>query len=67
MGLNWVLSAPDGPHVGPMNLSELFYEILFCNTGMFLGNRQLSRAITQLLTEGFSKHLIAWLDFFMVS
>ena len=21
MGPNWVLSAPDGPHVGPMNLA----------------------------------------------
>ena len=21
MGLTWVLSAPDGPHVGPMNLA----------------------------------------------
>ena len=28
MGPSWVLSAPDGPHVGPMNLAirELFKE-----------------------------------------
>ena len=25
MGLTWVLSAPDGPHVGPMNLAIRVY------------------------------------------
>ena len=28
MGPTWVLSAPDGPHVGPMNLA--IREVLYC-------------------------------------
>ena len=24
MGPTWVLSAPDGPHVGPMNFTDIF-------------------------------------------
>ena len=28
MGPNWVLSAPDGPHVGPMNLAIWVYFII---------------------------------------
>ena len=38
MGLTWVLSAPDGPHVGPMNLAisedmenEQLFLIIFNN------------------------------------
>ena len=31
MGPTWVLSAPDGPHVGPMNLAIRVYDYLTSN------------------------------------
>ena len=40
MGPIWVLSAPDGPHVGPMNLATWVGFIVFC-CGWVLGNFSL--------------------------
>ena len=36
MGPTWVLSAPDGPHVGPMNLAIRFYLRNWPNSPLFI-------------------------------
>ena len=30
MGHTWVLSAPDGPHIGPMNLANIYFSV-YCS------------------------------------
>ena len=35
MGPTWVLSAPDGPHVGPMNLAiRVVYRLIYASLGL---------------------------------
>ena len=40
MGPTWVLSAPDGPHVGPMNIAimDVFLDMLTLHTPQLQGH-----------------------------
>ena len=62
MGPTWVLSAPDGPHVGPMNLA--IRECLMYTPGIYViiyGNTILTEDWWQLIVQGGATLLfMAW-------
>ena len=45
MGPTWVLSAPDGPHVGPMNLAIRVDVMTFAGTVIITFVPHISKAI----------------------
>ena len=58
MGPTWVLSAPDGPHVGPMNLAIRVNSIPMTNKRSFRIPEFVEMSIRQRLCESVQKHVL---------
>ena len=51
MGPTWVLSAPDGPHVGPMNLAiRVCHDVAIISSG---GNKSYTESLLKFISIGF--------------
>ena len=62
MGPTWVLSAPDGPHVGPMNLA-IWVMIRWYTCGIYCSDigREVIYNKTSLITMKSQGNIIDWL------